>query len=940
MKKLISFSLVVIMTVTLLFAGNQQIFAQTTMADLDGHWAKDYVQRLVNLGAINGYPDGTFRPNNTISRAAFIKVLCGVMDMKPIEKSYFEDTDGHWASGYIAAAVEAGLIRMEDFLFVSDDTTVGYYYHPDQNITREEIAVISTRALGDEFKAINSGKSNFADSSQIQEYNQGYVSVCVEQGIINGYPDNTFGPLKGATRAEASVVIGRIIDKIFSSEREVMTSGDIYQSIKPSMVKISTIFEGEEMAIGSGFNISPEGKIVTNHHVISSSEEFFVEFEDGTKKKVTSVHNYLRSKDIAVLNIEGNGYPVTPIGSSRSLRVGDAVYSMGYPLTMDLTIGNGIISSRQVGEYGDNFLLTTAPISPGSSGGVLLNSYGEAVGITQGTFVNGQNMNTCIPISDVIRVMTGTDFAYDFKDTDMFSEMDFFDMEASLVGIKENGERESIENGRFNIDDYNQLGLKYRVSNILRPQDDELPLLFSIEDSYGDPIQVELQTFHLDEGIDTEGELSFLQFNIDYIYEGSYRLAAYIGQDLVLRIPFVIETDATYSEKGISNISIDTFTYETYGEERNIVLKDKFHYLDYDNVGFVLDGFINTSKFVDRETEQALIDVVVERPDGSTEDISTMLYLSENGQFKITFGPDYYRIGLDELEKWIGSYKVKVYYKDQLLCKDTFEVHNDKTYTIQSLDKSAIYYYNWIEEVSKDIIKLYESTYDIQIPITMGQVTDTGVIDYKLVLKSSNAETEIYEGGVNRLKVTKADSFSNIELSGGLNLSNDMIQDYIDGETISVDIYIGGELFETVDLEFDIAEVDIVVEDAMVFTSASKVFYLTGYAEAYENYIGYDNTNITIDSEKEDYLYYMVKVSSDLEYKGNNVIDDMSVQFINNESGEVVYSHNYCQSLIHKEFTIWYFSENIAVDNLSPGEYTLRVLDNDNIVFEKNYTIQ
>lgn len=86
MKKLISISLVVIMMITFIFVGNQPAYAQTSMTDLEGHWSKDYVQRLVDLGAINGYPDGTFKPNNTISRGAFIKVLCGVMDMKPLEK--------------------------------------------------------------------------------------------------------------------------------------------------------------------------------------------------------------------------------------------------------------------------------------------------------------------------------------------------------------------------------------------------------------------------------------------------------------------------------------------------------------------------------------------------------------------------------------------------------------------------------------------------------------------------------------------------------------------------------------------------------------------------------------------------------------------------------------------------------------------------------------
>ncbi|MGG3452565.1 S-layer homology domain-containing protein [Paenibacillus rhizolycopersici] len=171
------------------------------LTDIQGHYAEETIRHLTESGIVSGYPDGTFRPNRPITRAEFVSILNSAMAWKTAGDKTFADTEKHWARSAISIAYANGVIRgIDDTLFA-----------PDQPITREQMAVIAANALH-----LEKPKSvlSFADGERISSWAKDAVQAVTEQGIFSGYPDRTIRPQDQATRAEAVMVIGRMIKMI------------------------------------------------------------------------------------------------------------------------------------------------------------------------------------------------------------------------------------------------------------------------------------------------------------------------------------------------------------------------------------------------------------------------------------------------------------------------------------------------------------------------------------------------------------------------------------------------------------------------------------------------------------------------------------------------------------------------------------------------------
>lgn len=165
-----------------------------SLSDIAGHWAVDYINELVSLGAIAGYPDGSFRPDSSITRAEFATVLVKAFKLELTGGKVFDDTAGHWARDSIAAASAVGIVSGYD------DTNFG----PDDLITREQMAVMIAKAA---MLPPAGADAEFADSGSISAWAREAMAAVVENGIMKGYPDNTVRPNANATRAEAVTVI-------------------------------------------------------------------------------------------------------------------------------------------------------------------------------------------------------------------------------------------------------------------------------------------------------------------------------------------------------------------------------------------------------------------------------------------------------------------------------------------------------------------------------------------------------------------------------------------------------------------------------------------------------------------------------------------------------------------------------------------------------------
>ena len=170
-------------------------------------------------------------------------------------------------------------------------------------------------------------------------------------------------------------------------------------------------FKSEGFSLGSGFLINREGYILTNAHVISNSVNIRVVLSEGRKEYPAKIIGIDRLTDTALIKIEPDFIPtVLPFGDSDKLQMGEMVLAIGNPLGFQHSVTSGLISAKErvaphAGDRYVNFLQTDSAINPGSSGGPLINLYGEVVGINTAIVEQAQLIGFAIPINTVKDVM-------------------------------------------------------------------------------------------------------------------------------------------------------------------------------------------------------------------------------------------------------------------------------------------------------------------------------------------------------------------------------------------------------------------------------------------------------------------------------------------------------------------------------------------------------
>ncbi len=169
------------------------------LSDIQGHWAQKAIEELLASAAIEGYPDGSFKPEQNITRAEFTSILVKALKLNVKDGKVFDDTAQHWAKEAIAAAAASGIVS-------------GYsesIFAPDESITREQMAVmvVNTARLAE----LNENKV-FSDAAQVSAWARKAVAVANAHSIISGYPDNSFRPRANASRAEAAMVIAKSLN--------------------------------------------------------------------------------------------------------------------------------------------------------------------------------------------------------------------------------------------------------------------------------------------------------------------------------------------------------------------------------------------------------------------------------------------------------------------------------------------------------------------------------------------------------------------------------------------------------------------------------------------------------------------------------------------------------------------------------------------------------
>ena len=173
----------------------------------------------------------------------------------------------------------------------------------------------------------------------------------------------------------------------FTAAADIATPAVVY--IKAVIKTGGGFFSGDAFAgaSGSGVILSPDGYVVTNHHVIENSAEIKITLFDKREYKAQVIGSD-QSTDIALLKIDENELPFMLLGNSDSVRVGEWVLAVGNPFNLESTVTAGIVSAkgRNINILGgsssiESFIQTDAAVNPGNSGGALVNTAGELIGV-------------------------------------------------------------------------------------------------------------------------------------------------------------------------------------------------------------------------------------------------------------------------------------------------------------------------------------------------------------------------------------------------------------------------------------------------------------------------------------------------------------------------------------------------------------------------------
>lgn len=212
--------------------------------DTEGHWASDVIDELSNKKIINGYSDGTFKPDNSVTRAEFIAIVNRMLGLTTESSKYIPDISRQdWFYSDIRKAVKAGILKGNE----------EGYVRPNDTITREEAVVILARA----FKVTQAPSTGikFEDRSEVSDWARESVYTFVKYGYINGYYGNLIKPKENVKRAEVLTIIKRIIPNILTE--------DIYEGI----IQGNTLLVDNNIVLR---NATISGNLIIKESIIST----------------------------------------------------------------------------------------------------------------------------------------------------------------------------------------------------------------------------------------------------------------------------------------------------------------------------------------------------------------------------------------------------------------------------------------------------------------------------------------------------------------------------------------------------------------------------------------------------------------------------------------------------------------------------------------------
>ncbi len=239
-------------------------------SDIEGHWAKNWINKAVGLGFVSGYDDGTFKPDRTITRAEFSKLLNGALKTEKKSSIGFTDVkNSEWFYDEVRKSIAAG------FFSGYENNT----FRPNNPIKREEVAKVVSSAMTTG-GVDGEGATLLSDYNTVQEWAKPSVNAVYNKGYILGYPDKTYRPSKALTRAEAVKIIYEIIE---NENIEYGINITNYDELYTSTVVVGDINILE--SVGTG-NVYLKNVVVLGDIIIHATKVNMVQLTDVTARNI------------------------------------------------------------------------------------------------------------------------------------------------------------------------------------------------------------------------------------------------------------------------------------------------------------------------------------------------------------------------------------------------------------------------------------------------------------------------------------------------------------------------------------------------------------------------------------------------------------------------------------------------------------------------------
>lgn len=407
-KRLFSLLIAAVLLVSLTPSALAAPAGQTMEADI-----------LYTLGLFKGGQNG-YELDRTVTRAEAATMIVRLSGgeaaaMKKTLETPFADL-ADWSRPYIGYAYTQGLVRgVDDTHFGGGKTARAADY-----MTMLLRLLGYNDAVGDfsyDTALLTARRLGLTTLSNTDPFTRGDMVAASLRALTAAGKD---GSSLGARLIAAGVLDAAVYNAVGLGSANELTAHEIAERFSSSVFNITTYGSQEARKLdapfssGSGFFITPDGVAVTCCHSIEGAQNATATLLSGEVYEIERILYFDDDVDIAIVKVSTTSidgvdtpsFPTLQCASSDSLRVGDVVYCIACPLSLSNSITGGIVSQlfRDVEGYGMPMIQNTASISQGSSGGALLNVYGQVVGVAAAHYTYGNDMYLSIPIEAITSV--------------------------------------------------------------------------------------------------------------------------------------------------------------------------------------------------------------------------------------------------------------------------------------------------------------------------------------------------------------------------------------------------------------------------------------------------------------------------------------------------------------------------------------------------------